>query len=141
MTKQMVVACHRWARAYDGDFGGKTPSDVRHSVIGLLDAFADGEIAYSDIKDRVCTHTDPVEVARMKSSFDSHMGELGLGGVSFSPKPGSIPNKDRKGEWVTDAGVKVIWQGERNPSILDKKKQADGSYIITIRATTVEERE
>ncbi|MCW0921210.1 nucleoid-associated protein [Pseudomonas sp. RG1] len=141
LTKQMVVACHRWARAYDGDLGGRTPSDVRHSVIGLLDAFADGELAYSEIKDRVCIHTDPAQVTRMKSSFDSHMDELGLGGVSFSPKPGSIPNKDRKGEWITDAGVKVIWQGERNPNILDKTKQADGSYIITIRATTVEERE
>lgn len=141
ITKQVVVECHRWAKSYDGSLDGKTPADIRHSVITLLDAFSDGELSYTELRDRVCCHSDNAQAERMSASFDAHMDEVGLGGVVFSPKAGSIPNKDRKGEWLTDAGIKIIWQGERNPNILDKKKQADGSFIITIKASTIEERD
>jgi hypothetical protein len=141
ITKQVVVECHKWAKSYDGDLGGKTPADIRHSVINLLDAFSDGELSYNDIKDRVCRHPNTEQAEKMLESFNAHMDEVGLGGISFSPKSGSIPAKDRKGEWLTDAGIKVSWQGERNPNTLSKEKQADGSYIITIRASSIEERE
>ena len=141
LTKQVVVECHKWAKSYDGDLGGRTAADIRHSVINLMDAFVDGELTYEELKDRVCRHPNTTQAQRMSNSFDEHMNEIGLGGITFSPKPGSIPTKDRKGEWVTDAGIKVIWQGERNPNILEKQRQADGSYVITIRASSIEERE
>lgn len=141
ITKQVVVACHKWAKQYDGDLGGKTPADIRHSVISLLDAYSEAELSFEEIKNQICRHSDAAEAEKMSSSFDSYMDETGLGGIVFSPKSGSIPKKDRKGEWITDAGIKVIWEGERNPNILDKKKQADGSFIITIKASTIDERE
>lgn len=139
ITKRMVTECHRWAKSYDGDLDGRTPADVRHSLISLMDAYEDGELSYDEVKDRVCRHKNPELVKRMRRSFDNHMDESGLSGVTFSPKPNSIQKSSRKGKWETDTGIQVIWQGERNPNLLDKEKQADGSYIITIKANDISE--
>ena len=141
ITKKIVVECHRWAKNYDGDMDGKTPADIRHTVINLIDACADGELTYDELKERVCRHRDENQAQRILTSFDRHMDEAGFSGITFSPKPASVTNRDRKGEWETDSGIKIIWNGERNPNVLKKERQEDNSYLITIRANDITEKD
>lgn len=141
LTKRVVVACHQWAKSYDGDFEGKTPADIRHSVISLMDAYENGQIDYDELKERICIHTDPNQSQRMKQNFDAFMDQEGLGGVSFSPKPKSISGRSRKGIWETDTGIQIIWNGTRSEDELRKATLPDGSVLITIKANNITEKE
>ena len=141
LTKRVVVACHQWAKSYDGDLNDRTPADIRHSVINLMDAYENGHIDYDDLKECICTHTNENQSQRMKESFDAYMDQEGLGGVSFSPKPKSIPGRARKGIWETDTGIQIIWNGVRSIDELKKEIQHDGSVVITIKANSITEKE
>ncbi|MDD2356464.1 MAG: nucleoid-associated protein [Thiovulaceae bacterium] len=141
LTKRVVVACHQWAKSYDGDLNGRTPTDIRQSVINLMDAYENGQIDYDDLKGRICTHPERTQQQRIEQAFNSYMDEQGLGGVSFSPKPKSISSSARKGVWETDTGIKIIWNGPRSEDQLNKRVLEDGSVVITIRANEITEKE
>jgi hypothetical protein len=139
LTKRVVKECHQWAKNYDGDLGGMTAGDIRHKVISVIETFDKSEMSYEDLKARICLHHDNVQAQRISISFDEHMGQVGLRGVSFNPMLSSIRAKDRKGHWETDSGIKIVWNGERNPAVLMKTQQNDGSFIITIKANDIQE--
>ena len=141
LTKRVVVACHQWAKNYDGDLEGKTPADIRHSVINLMDAYEKGQVDYDDLKECICSHTDQNQSQIMKQNFDVYMDQEGLGGVSFSPKPNSISGRARKGIWETDTGIQIIWNGVRSKEELDKTTLPDGSVVVTIKANNITEKE
>jgi len=136
-SKQIVKHCHRWAKQYEGDLDDVTPSEVRHKAVSLLDAYEGSTLNYAEIKSRICTHSDPAQARIMGDSFDVYMNAESLQGISFSPKPRSIDTTDRKGEWQLDGGITVTWTGERNPNVLKKEKQPDGSYLVTIKAVNL----
>lgn len=141
LTKRVIKECHRWAKNYDGDLEGMTAGDIRHKAISVIEVFSNSEMSYNDFKERICLHHDVEQASRMSASFDAHMTEVGLRGVSFTPKPNSISTSERKRQWETDSGIKILWSGERNPTVLRKERQSDGSFLITIKANDVVESE
>lgn len=141
LTKRVVVACHQWAKSYDGDLNGRTPTDIRQSVISLMDAYENGQVDYDDLKGRICTHPDRTQQQRIEQAFNSYMDQQGLGGVSFSPKPKSISRSARRGVWETDTGIKIIWDGIRSADELNKRTLEDGSVVVTIKANNIIEKE
>ena len=106
-----------------------------------MDAFEDAQVDYDDLRDRICTHSNGDQRNRIEESFDLFMGEEGLRGISFSPKPKSISGRARKGIWETDTGIKVIWDGVRSSNELNKETLSDGSVQITIKANNITEKE
>lgn len=140
LTKQIVSECYRWANQC-AELEGKTPSDIRHIVISLMDGYADRQIDYDDVKNTVCIHSNPEKSERIKKNFDNFMADNGLKGISFAPKPKSIPGRSRKGIWETDTGIQIIWEGERTNKQLKVEHLADGSVKIIIRANTLIEKD
>ncbi len=141
LTKKIVTECHAWAKSYEGDKGNRTPADIRHSVISYIDAYEDKQLDYDEFKDIICRHEDSKKSDQMKDDFDEYMADKGLKGISFSPKPKSIPGRSRKGIWETDTGIQIIWDGQRSTNQLKKEVMPDGAVKITIIANKITEKE
>lgn len=109
LTRKAVSSTFTWARSNSKDLA-EVPRRYRERAIQYLemhDHFDTDAFVTAVVKD-----DDEERKAILKEGLLNELATTGVAGQRFAPKPGSIPDADRRTRLVTDEKVQIIFFGD-----------------------------
>lgn len=73
-------------------------------------------------------------------SLQAHLVEVGIAGQTFSPKPNSIPRRARRQTYLTQEGVTITFEGDKDAHGLKVQKLPNGHDLITIETQNLKQK-
>lgn len=123
-----------WARSLTSE--QMAPGEDSVSYIGRSLNYLQDHATFrtDDFIDAVVRDENPERKANLERMLRDTLAEAGIAGQEFSPKPDSLPKRDRKQTYVTAEGVTITFEGAKDVAGLTiAPDSATGGKIITIR--------
>lgn len=140
LTRRAVSVVSTWARSLSSDDmpEGEVPAEYRgRAVQFMLDHAEFDSDAFIDM---VVRDQDHERRERIKTALREQLRESGIEGQVFQTRPQSVPAAERRTKMVTDAGVQIIFEGDRathRVEVLDDPEHGPAAKMIIIRARTL----
>ncbi|MBK0052627.1 nucleoid-associated protein [Stenotrophomonas sp. S39] len=140
LTRRAVTTVGTWARALSSDDipDGEVAAEYRGRAVQYMLDHADFDS--DEFISTVVRDENPERRERVKSSLREQLRESGIEGQVFQTRPNSVPTAERRTKIVTDAGVQIIFEGDREThrvEVLDDPEHGSGAKKIIIRARSL----
>lgn len=139
LTKSAVKTVRDWFKEQPSEnfTPGEDLSSVRGRAIAYLlnhTTFNSEEFINTVIKD-----ADEQRKSTLSASLRQALQATGIYGQTFSPSESAIPGKDRKQTYITNEGVRIIFEGDRDAAGIKIEPIAGGRKKITIETSSLSE--
>ncbi|WP_080932962.1 nucleoid-associated protein [Xanthomonas albilineans] len=140
LTRRAVSTVCTWARSLSSDDmpEGEVPGEYRGRAVQFMLDHADFDS--DEFINTVVRDEDHERRERVKRSLRERLRESGIDGQVFQTRPNSVPAAERRTKMVTDAGVQIIFEGDRathRVEIQNDPEHGPNAKKIIIRARTL----
>jgi len=140
LTRRAVNTVTTWARSLSHDDmpEGQVAAEYRGRAFQFMLDHADfdsDEFINTVVRDE---NTERRE--RVKASLREQLRERGIEGQVFPTRPNSVPLAERRTKIVTDAGVQIIFEGDRathRVEVKDDPEHGPGAKMVIVRARSL----
>tara|TARA_R110000850_G_scaffold16079_17_gene50230 strand:+ start:16215 stop:17261 length:1047 start_codon:yes stop_codon:yes gene_type:complete len=132
LTRKAVSSTFTWARANSADLP-EVPRHYKERAIQYLEMSDHFDTAA--FVDAVVKDDDVERKARLMDGLLDELTVIGVAGQRFAPKPGSIPDRDKRNKLITKEKVQIIWFGDEESAGI-KIGDPDNNGMIDIHIRT-----
>lgn len=142
LTRRAISTVTQWAKSLppealpEGESWGRYKERAVQYMMDHAEFDTDGFI------NTVVRDEDPARKARVTTTLRDQLREKGVDGQVFATKPNSVALTERRTKIVTDVGVQIIFEGDREThrvEVLDDPEHGPDAKKIVIRARRLTE--
>lgn len=142
LTRRAISTVTQWAKSLPPDELPDGESWGRYKERAVQYMLDHAEFDTDEFIGTVVRDEDPARRDRVKAALREQLREKGVDGQVFPTKPQSVALSERRTRIVTDVGVQIIFEGDREThrvEVLDDPEHGPGAKKIVIRARRLTE--